>query len=777
MLETLSWLIAVQVIGLAAFPLAHFLFPRLADRGYTLSKPLGIVAVAYLSWILAQARILPSARATIAALLVALLCASAWYAWTRRRELLDFVSRERVTIIAAETLFLAVFIAWAVFRSFDPSIDHTEQPMDLMLLNASMLTETGAPEDLWLRGESVSYYYFGYWMMGVLAQLSGVQSAVAYNLALALVPALAALGVAGVAYNLVRSDSGRAPIALAAGALAALLVGFASNLAGVFEFMYANAVGSERFWTWLAIDGLDWPIAAATETWRPEENWWWFRASRVINTFGEAGGIDYTIQEFPFFSFMLGDLHPHVMSIPFVALFLGATLNFYRTPYPGNFWRHWRSVLDVAVMGLLLGALSFTNAWDLPVFWALFACAAGMRAYAYGHGLRRRVAMSAGLTALAALALALLLFLPYYLAFRAGVGGIGAVSWASTRPVHLLTVWTLMLTAAAPLVIALFWRTLLTADWLRMTAVALLAALGPFVLWALLYLAGDGSFGGVMGRFLHVLPFAALIGMAAYTALWLARERERQGAAFAMLAATFGLLLIMGPELLYVNDSFGPPSERMNTVFKLYYQAWVILAIVSGFALYFWSSLRKSAFPHRRALATLWACVFAALLVGALYYAPAAVASKAAPPGGERTLDGLAYLRLASPDEYAAIEYLWENANGSAILEAVGEWHDAGLISRAAGVPTPLNWPGHQSQWRGKTQNLAERETDVATAYQTQDAEESQRILAKYDVDLVYVGRRERDKYGEDGLAKFDQFMDLAFSQGSVTIYKLRRQE
>ena len=248
MVDILSWLLAVQVIGLAAFPLAYFLFPRLADRGYSLSKPLGLVVVAYLSWALGQAHILPSTGVTIGAILVALAVLSGWWAWRQRRELLEFVSRERVSLIAGEALFLAVFAAWTLFRSLDPSINHTEQPMDLMFLNASMRTETGAPEDLWLSGHPVSYYYFGYWTMGALAQLAGVSSAVAYNLAMALLPALAALAVAGVAYNLVRADSDRVTAALAGGGVAALLAVAAGNLMGVFEYMHANAVGSERFW-------------------------------------------------------------------------------------------------------------------------------------------------------------------------------------------------------------------------------------------------------------------------------------------------------------------------------------------------------------------------------------------------------------------------------------------------------------------------------------------------------------------------------------------------
>ena len=107
------------------------------------------------------------------------------------------------------------------------------------------------------------------------------------------------------------------------------------------------------------------------------------------------------------------------------------------------------------------------------------------------------------------------------------------------------------------------------------------------------------------------------------------------------------------------------------------------------------------------------------------------------------------------------------------MLEAVGEWHDAGLISRGAGVPTPLNWPGHQAQWRAASPLITERDVDIELAYRTLDASVARGILDKYGVEFVFVGQRERDKYGEEGAAKFAEFMDVAFSQGGVTIYRL----
>ena len=105
----------------------------------------------------------------------------------------------------------------------------------------------------------------------------------------------------------------------------------------------------------------------------------------------------------------------------------------------------------------------------------------------------------------------------------------------------------------------------------------------------------------------------------------------------------------------------------------------------------------------------------------------------------------------------------------------MGEWFDSGLISRSTGVPTVFNWPGHQIQWRGSDDLFGGREQDVARIYETTDPLEARNLLAKYDVDYVYLGPRERSKHGEGGLAKFPDFMDSVFSQDDVEIYRVRQ--
>ena len=203
-MDILIWFVAVQAAGITAFPLLFRLLPRVPDRGYGVSKPLGLLLLGYFSWILSQLQVLPSTQLTLLLILAAMAVASGAYAYRRRRRIAAFLRAEWRTVVAVELIFLLLFAGWAFLRTHDPGISHTEQPMDFSFLNASVRTFYGTPEDPWLRGESVSYYYFGHWVAGAVAELTGIATRVAYNLALASSAALAGAAAFGLAYNLVR---------------------------------------------------------------------------------------------------------------------------------------------------------------------------------------------------------------------------------------------------------------------------------------------------------------------------------------------------------------------------------------------------------------------------------------------------------------------------------------------------------------------------------------------------------------------------------------------
>ena len=814
MLDALRWLITVELIGLAAFPLAFYLLPRLADRGFTLSKPLGILLVSYLFWLLGLAHI-PTVQPIAIALVLLLAALSAYIAHRNFDDLRDFITREWRTIVIAEAIFLVFFISWTLFRSYDPFINHTEQPMDLALLSASINSQVGHPEDPWLRGEPISYYYFGYWMMGALSQISAIQSHISYNLAIALIPAMSAMGIFGIVFNMVRMDKARSGVAgtdsmstvrasvsaaladsthrklaIIAGIAAALFLVIVSNLEGVLEFMRLNGMGSQGFYDWIRINDLPGPIDMPPQSWTPPDFWWWFHASRVINTFDGVHFIDNTIQEFPFFSFLLGDMHPHVMSIPFIALFIGIALNIYRLP--SDFWRNYRSVYPYAIVltaALVLGGLGFNNLWDMPTFAALLIGILALRAYREGSDIPQSVVLAFFPVGLAILALAALMYSPYLLDINAGVNGIGVVI-THTRAVHMFIVWGLFLTAVTPFLMATFWQTTVQRDWAAQTLTALALAFAPWLLWTLAYLPSDGSVEEVIGRFIGILPLTALVAIGVYNALYLARRENEGGRLFATILAVLGLGLIIGSEFLFIRDFF---NNRGNTVFKLYYQAWILLAAASAFAVYYWLSTIQSRTGWRATFSYVWAAAFVLLLIGSLYYPLAAAKTKPDTPYAGPTLDGLSFVQQNRPAEYDAIAWLKQNASpDAAIVEAVGEWSDWGLISRSTGLPTIVNWLGHQKQWRGGWEKFDANKPDVSRAlrdkyfddrtaeveriYTTLDPAEAQVILYKYDIDYVYIGQRERDKYGIEGIPKFDAIADAVFADpnGEAIIYRVR---
>ena len=267
----------------------------------------------------------------------------------------------------------------------------------------------------------------------------------------------------------------------------------------------------------------------------------------------------------------------------------------------------------------------------------------------------------------------------------------------------------------------------------------------------------------VAQRFLNVLPLALLLFAALYSLIRRVESGSSPVMVFVLAVTSLALLLILGPEFLRVDDLF---HNRMNTIFKLYYQAWILLAIACAFGLYFLSSMRPPSGGVRRLAMRGWWGLMGLLLIGSLYYPVEAVFTKGGQFGGETTLDGLAHVSRASPGEYAAIDWLRENGKeGEGIVEAVGDsWSAHGRISSSAGLPTILGWPWHEHQWRGSRKPFEGREEDVKAIYTTPDASEATALLEKYDVQYVVVGPRERAAYGVGGLPKLSQVGDVVFA-------------
>jgi YYY domain-containing protein len=237
---------------------------------------------------------------------------------------------------------------------------------------------------------------------------------------------------------------------------------------------------------------------------------------------------------------------------------------------------------------------------------------------------------------------------------------------------------------------------------------------------------------------------------------------------FILIMLLIGLGLPLAVEFIYLRDNFG---IRMNTIFKFYFQAWVLLALVSAFAVYF---VAKNL---RGAAVWLWQITMVLLVAAGLIYPTLAIANKTDYFQNEPTLNGIAWIAGYRPGDYAGIEWLRANAPDDAvILEAPGASYAAyqytGRVSALTGLPTLLGWGGHQSQWRGNYDEPARREPDIETLFNTSDLGQAQALLDKYNISYVYIGPLERERYSPQGLKKFERLMTVVFQQDDVTIYQ-----
>ena len=284
--------------------------------------------------------------------------------------------------------------------------------------------------------------------------------------------------------------------------------------------------------------------------------------------------------------------------------------------------------------------------------------------------------------------------------------------------------------------------------------------------------------------------------MAAYSASQRGLQRRYQVIAFPLLLLALSIFLLVGAELFYVADLFG---NRMNTVFKVYYQVWLMLAIVGAYGLWYWQGGRRVSvratrrerqrpmFRIKRRLQVVgrlcWTWALLALLAASLYYPVGTALDRTGwlhggPSFADNTLDGLAFVKESSPGEYAAIQWLRDYAPQGRIVEAVGQdYSDYGRISASTGLPTILGWEGHELQWRGSHEPMQERREHVATVYQGSDVSEVRDVLERYQVRYIYWGDREKATYGQGHLEDFNMILRTVFQQGHVTIYEYSQLE
>lgn len=841
MVNFFTWYLVVTLLGLLTFPLAWRMLPALADRGYAFSRALGLLLWGFIFWMLASLGIIQNDSGGLALAFFIVLGLSAWVVWTADRgrqvteknmghhppSLVTWLRSNLRVVITTEVLFFLTFAAWAVVRASNPEITSAggEKTMELAFINAIMRSPSFPPHDPWLSGFAISYYYFGYVMTAMLAEVTGTTGSAAHNLMLALTFALSAMGAYGVLYNLLavwrnrQSPSGTKSSnpnpqssilnrqSLGFPLLGPFFLLIVSNLEGFLEILHQRGLfwpsrpDAWNFWIWLDIKFLD--QLPARLAWIPDRFYWWWQASRVIQDVDLAGARTEIIDEFPFFSYLLGDLHPHVLSMPFVMLAVGMALNIYLGGWDGD-----RSIfgfrLPIQWKGLIfaafvLGGLAFLNTWDILAFTALLL----------GAFLLRRVHLRGWswvrLEELLTLAiplgvLSLLLYLPFYIGFSSQAGGLLPNLVSPTRGIQL---WVMFGSLFVPLfAYLLYLRRAETGriPWLLgfglSAGIILFLWLFSWVLgiaawfkdnpFALSYINSQGAV--TVGQFFELatqnrattlgglLVLMVLLGLAFAYVLRQKVVSEAEDvslplppSSFVVLLILLAGLLVLAPEFVFIRDNF---SSRMNTVFKFYYQGWEMwsLAVAFGVAVMLQDL--------RRIWIWLFRLVLALVLVMGLTYSVLALLARTNnfKPYYGWTLDGAVQFENDYPADALAVQWL-KTAPFGVVAEAVvdpyfGSYQDYAHISTYSGLPTVIGWGGHESQWRGSFGGLKPRADDVRSLYETGSWDTARTILETYNIRYVYVGTLEHRTYRVND-PKFQQNLRVVYDSNGVVIYTI----
>jgi YYY domain-containing protein len=701
--------LALATWGLA--PLVRWLCPWLPDRGAAIAKPLALLGVVYPLWLLASIKLLPYSTAGLWVTLIVVSVAG-WGLTIWRQEVTAEWLR---ALLVAELVFLVAFAGYIALRGYTPRITGTEKPMDMAFLASSARTDSVPPADPWFAGQSINYYYLGYFLHGSVARMAGVPAWIAFNLALATTFAMTLVVAGGVAFNAVRASLGRRA-AVGAAALAAFLSPIAGYMLGPAQLLRPpRATIDASYWT-----GIGW------------------NASRIVVDPGYPQ--PDTINEFPSFSFILGDLHPHVTALPFTLVALALALNLLRSG--GETGR--RTWAIVAISGAAIGALYPMNSWDLPTY-LLIAGLAVLVGWAWSKAAVERLVVLC-LAAVIAWLPFIVTFVPFAGGGRADVPSalrdvpglnklltlVGFYTGDRTSVGEFLTVFGLPWVAMVIFLIVEARRSLRAEEEPRIPgpaiAVAVLAGLIAIVIPA---------------------PVLILAGVPLAGAIWLLWRRRGQApdarmVATALFAGGCGLILIT--EFFFLQDVF---HGRFNTLFKVYYQVWTLFAIATAVAVVL---LWREAAARVEVKTALTAAVTIGVLAGLVYPIIAAVRwTDWAGPREWTGLDGAAFIGNIAPDDLAAIHWLAGHAKeDDVVLEAPGCQYriNFGLptsrISAFTGVPTIIGWAGSEGQWRGGQSSLQAqidpRGNDAAAIY----ADPQSPLVDQFDVTLLYVGHFER---------------------------------
>ena len=686
-LAIIIWLLTINVISLIFFPIIWKISLIINFKFNGHLKIISILFSAYLCWILVSLNLFEFTQINTYLILIIPLIISLYIFITNKKQLITYLGGNYKNIVKFNRIFLISFLIFVFLRSLNPDLWHPyrggEKPMELSYLSAILNSSNLPPLDPWFSGSAMNYYYFGLFIFGYLINLTQISTFIGFNLAVCTVFALSTTSLFAFSETIFNKKKSFSFLMI-------FMVLIMSNMQPMMQVI--NKISNLNFSELFNID-----------YWQP---------SRVFPT----ESIGYEISEFPFFSFLFADLHPHMISIPIYIFFLTLLVSIFTQEI-----RKLNSVNFIVTSGITIsffaGILWVTNTWTVPVIFFLINIL-GLLFFQkrYNFYLFKSLAYSSFI-----LIFSYLLFLPFHNSFSSPVSGF-EISEFKTNLNEFIEIYFVF-------IISIF--------------IYFLAFMNREFTKRVLKDKNTNIFFSIFITSILIIIFVENFRVE--------NDIGRMNTFFKFHLQSWILISISSCFFIYQLYKYYIYKNRKILIYPI-----IGIIIFTGIIYPIFGTLNRI---DDRFISTKITLDGSKFLEKSTYNGP----------NGD--------INLSS--DYDAIMWIKNNIiKVPIIIEGNGPLYSwSSRFSIYTGLPSVIGWDWHQIQQRGYDRSLINiRINDVDEFYSTEKIQRKIEIIDKYNIDLVVIGNLERNKYPSSGINKIemqDNLFEEIYKNDQTTILKI----
>lgn len=682
-------------------PISALMLKNFCDKGWIVSKVIGIAISGLTMWILSSIKIFKFTQASCYIIIVIFAIINGFIAYKNKSKF-KFDKNVVTHIIVAEMIFFILLYVWVYIRGFTPQIKwDTEKFMDYGFMNACMNSDYMPPRDIWFSGHSINYYYFGHYISAYLSKIATTTVNEGYNLMIATIAAFTfiipyslgmTIGKSIINNKQEKTTTKQIIINAVTPVIIAVLAGTAICFGGTLYY---------PIYKWFV---------------KADKPYFYVDATRYIGYRPETN--DKTITEIPSYSSVVADLHAHFIDTIFALTMLAILLQvFLEKRDEDNVNNKKKFNFTILFIGILLGIQKMTNFWDFPIYLVIIS-AIFIFNELKNKGINIKSVAIAILKILSVVIVGELVTLPFTLNFSVNATEVHFTE--TTSPFYKLAVlW------GFPTIIA-----------------------GCYIIKCIIKFFKTDKAYGFCNR------------------LWDYIKSFKPSEIFIAILGACAIGLILIPEIVYVKDIYGDDFRRTNTMFKLTYQAYILLSICTSYILvkaFYDGKIIKKILSS--ACLLIFITTFAYGIDAIDYVTGGVIKNSENRLGVEYAED---FIKKELPDDTKAIKWIRENIEKDKIIleKPSRSYTSSARISVFTGNATVLGWQGHEWLWRanedyGPSEEEKQRWQETLQLYTTNNEEDAKKIIRKYNIDYIYIGNVEFKEFNKINI-------DLLKSLGEV---------